>query len=164
MAAALLEAALTPTHPDAAVRSGGFLADGHPADPHAVAALAELGLDIARHRSRRLTARDVGGADVVLAMGREHVRRLVALEPAVWPRAFTVKEFVRRARQTGGRAPGEATAAWLDRVGAGRSPAQLLGADADDDIADPIGQPLPAFRATAAELQFWCRHAADLLA
>jgi protein-tyrosine phosphatase len=163
MAAALLVAALTPSFPDAVVRSGGFLADGHPADPFAVAALAVLGLDLARHRSRRLTAGDVAGADLLLAMGREHVRGVVALEPAVWPRAFTIKEFVRRARQAGGRGTGEPTAAWLERVGAGRRPGELLGADANDDIADPIGQPLEAFRATAAELQFWCRHAAAVL-
>jgi protein-tyrosine-phosphatase len=140
MAAALLGAALTPRLPEVVVRSGGFLADGRPADPLAVAALAELGLDLTRHRSRRLTRGDVAGADVVLAMSREHVRRLVALDAAVWPRYFTVKEFVRR------------------------SPAQLLGPDAHDDVADPIGQPLDAFRATAVELRFWCQHAADALA
>jgi protein-tyrosine phosphatase len=164
MARALLAAGLADRRPDALVRSGGFLVDGRPADPHAVAALAELGLDISGHRSRRLTADDVAGADLLFTMGREHVRRLVANDPDVWPRTFTVKEFVRRARQVGPLPAGTSVADWLELVGAGRTTRQLLGADDGDDVADPIGGSLDVFRSTAAELRFWCGHAVDLLA
>jgi protein-tyrosine-phosphatase len=163
MAQALLDGELGPRRPGVAVRSGGFLADGCAADPFAVTALAELGHDLTAHRSRRLRPADVDGADLVVAMTREHVRRLVATRPQAWDRCFTLKELVRRGQAVGPRGD-EALADWLARVGDGRRPADLLGAGAIDDVADPIGQPLAAFRATAAELADWCRRAADLLA
>ncbi len=134
------------------VRSAGLLAGGRPADPDAVAAVSRLGLDIAAHRSRQLDAGMVADATLVLGMERRHVREAVLLAPAAWPRAFTLKELVRRGRRAGPRRPGEPLADWLARAAGDRTTADLLGDSPDDDVADPIGRAGSYFRRTAAEL------------
>ena len=86
------------------VRSAGLLGEdavGEPPPPEVVAALAAYGLDISGHRSRRVTAADLGWADLVLGMSREHVRHAVVTVPDSWPRTFTLKELVRRGEETG---------------------------------------------------------------
>ena len=65
---------------------------------HTMRAAAEVGVDLGDHRSRALTRTLLvdEGADLVLTMTREHLRHVAALEPDAWPRAFTLKELVRR--------------------------------------------------------------------
>ena len=92
--------------------SAGLLGEGQPAPPEAVSVMAGYGLDVSRHRSRLMTADELGAASLVLAMAREHVRHAVVTEPAAWPRAFTLKEIVRRGQQAGPRASGESLADW----------------------------------------------------
>ena len=70
-------------------------------------ALAAYGLDISWHRSHQVNDADLAWADLVLGMSREHVRHAVVTAPDAWPRAFTLKEMVRRGEETGPRMPGE---------------------------------------------------------
>ena len=134
------------------VHSAGLRGDGQPAPPGVVSAMASYGLDVSRHRSRLMTADELGAASLVLAMGREHVRHAVVTQPAVWPRAFTLKEMVRRGQQAGPRASGESLADWVARLHGGRERTALLGDSPDDDVPDPIGGPPQAYTMTAALL------------
>jgi protein-tyrosine phosphatase len=160
MAGALLTRWLpTPTLTPAAVavRSAGLLdegllQEGEPPPHEAVAALAGYGLDISRHRSRRVTAADLSGADLVLGMSRAHVRYAVVIAPETWPRVFTLKELLRRGTEIGPRKPGEPLADWLGRIHEGRERAALLGDSPADDVADPMGGPPQAYADTAALL------------
>jgi protein-tyrosine phosphatase len=152
MAQALLAHRLAALGLAVSVRSGGMLGEGEPPPAEAIAVMAAYGLDISGHRSRRATAADLEGADLTLAMTREHLRYAVVEAPAVWPRAFTVKELVRRGERLGPRAPGESLAGWLARAHEGRERAALLGESADDDVADPAGGPQRGYAETAAAL------------
>ncbi len=65
------------------VESAGLAAlVGYPADPIAVALLAERGLDLSRHRARQLTPELVARFDLLLVMDAMQERRLSALAPA----------------------------------------------------------------------------------
>jgi protein-tyrosine phosphatase len=121
------------------VHSAGLAAAGRPITPESGALLGRLGIASDAHRSRRMTADLLLGADMVLAMTREHVREAVLLCNQVWPRTFTLKELVRRGEQAGARAPDQPLDEWLEKIGAGRKPADLLGWSDEDDVADPIG-------------------------
>lgn len=152
MAQVLLADRLAALGRAATVRSGGMLGDGEPPRPEAITAMAGYGLDIASHRSRRVTADDLERADLTLALARENLRYAVVAAPAIWPRAFTISELVRRGEAIGRRPPGESLAGWLARAHTGRERAALLGDSSDDDVADPTGGPQRGYTETAAIL------------
>jgi protein-tyrosine phosphatase len=111
--------------------------------------MAARGIDVARHRSRLVTADDLAAADLILGLSREHVRHATVLLPAAWPRAFTIRELLRRGHEAGLRSPGEPLGAWLTRAARGRSRRDLLGSSPADDVADPASGPLHRYQATA---------------
>jgi protein-tyrosine phosphatase len=152
MAEGLLRDRLARLGVDARVHSAGLLFDDHRASDDAVAVLADRGIDIADHRSSKIAADRVLGADLVLGLTREHVREVALLAPAALSKAFTLKELVRRGEAVGARMPGESIATWLSRAVTGRSRADILGSSDDDDVADPIGRPRDFYEATLAEL------------
>jgi protein-tyrosine phosphatase len=149
IAQAMLAARLAAQGTRADVASAGLLADGHRPPQEVTEVLADRGLDVSGHRSHRLTAADLAAADLVIGLAREHVREAVVLLPGVWPRAFTLRELVRRGGEAGPRAPGEPLAGWLAVAAAGRDRRGLLGRDPADDVADPYGGPLSGYQATA---------------
>lgn len=80
MAAAALTAALGADRDRVEVLSAGTAAwEGQPATGPAIQVAAEAGLDLAPHRSRRVTPALARGADVILVMEREHARAVQAL-------------------------------------------------------------------------------------
>ncbi|HEY7176873.1 MAG TPA: hypothetical protein VH442_18330 [Micromonosporaceae bacterium] len=151
MAAALLRKHLAAEGIDAQVASAGFLEGGRPAASRAVEVLAARGVDIASHRSRRISAEDVRRADLVIGMTAAHVRDAVVEFNSPLARTFGFRELIRRAATAGPRLAGEDVMEWLDRVGERRRASQLVGTT-DDDIPDPIGEPIKAYEATASEL------------
>ncbi|HEX3620851.1 MAG TPA: hypothetical protein VHT97_00890 [Acidimicrobiales bacterium] len=152
MAEALLRNRFRELGVDARVASAGLLRAGLPASAHGIDVLRDRGLDMTEHRSQAITRELLASADLVLGMAREHVREAVVLAPTTWPRTFTLKELVRRGEATGPRRPGEALDDWLARAAAGRRVVELSGSSPEDDVADPIGQPRPAYDRLAAEL------------
>ncbi|WP_208027115.1 arsenate reductase/protein-tyrosine-phosphatase family protein [Rhabdothermincola sediminis] len=152
MAEALLRHRLTERGVAARVSSAGVTAEGRPPSSAAVEVMADFGLGIAEHRSSLLSPERVAGADLILAMAREHVREAVVLVPDAFPRTFTLKELVRLGRERGPRGEGESMAGWLARMHAGRTPLAHLGSSPDDDVADPIGQRMAVYERTADEL------------
>ncbi len=121
-----------------------------PATPEAVNAARELWFDLGAHQSSPLDADAVGRADLVLGMTRAHAREAVVLESAAYWRTFTLKELVRRGELR--PRTNETLSDWLWALASERSPEELLGTAPADDVADPIGQPLPVFRKTLTEL------------
>ena len=145
MAAALLARRLSELGVSAQVRSAGMLHQGDPPLPEVISVMAGYGIDLAAHRSRVAGATDLAHASLVLAMARDNLRYAVVTEPAAWPRAFTLRELIRRGERIGPRRPGEPFADWLSRAHEGRERAALLGASAEDDVLDPAGKPLRAY-------------------
>src|SRR5215210_1424736 len=97
MAEALLRADLARRGIDGAVEVGsaGLWEGGFPVSKPVLAAVAERGGDLGSHRSRRVTAEMAGDADLVVGLAREHVHELVALDPGLAPRTFTLKGLAR---------------------------------------------------------------------
>ena len=145
------------------VGSAGLRFVGEPASANGVDVLAARGLDLSTHRSRIVDRDLLEGTDLALAMSREHLREAVLALPDMWPRAFTLKELVRRGEMIGPRAPGESIDAWLARAHAGRNRADLLGSSSADDVEDPIGLSRSAYEKTANELSDLVDRLVDLL-
>jgi protein-tyrosine phosphatase len=147
VASGLLQRALGPpstTDPETwTVSSAGTALVRAVPDANTVAAAAAVGLDlqahVPRHLDREILHRD--GADLVLTMTRAHLREVVGIDTAWWPRTFTLKELARRAAQVAPAATEETIDAWLARVSAGRRAAALMKPDPQDDIDDPYGLP-----------------------
>jgi protein-tyrosine phosphatase len=138
------------------VRSAGTWArPGYAATEEAVAAAAERGVDIAEHRSAPFTPDLATWADLVVAMTDEQRDEVLDAAPEAGPRTFTLKELV---ALLSALPPAEGSAsreAMLTRVadahhlreeGIGPRPA-------DEDVADPLGFGMEAYRATCWEIE-----------
>lgn len=136
----------------AGIQGAGLLGEGERPPAEAISAMAAYGLDTGSHRSRQLTVADLVRANLVIGMARAHVRQAVVTLPEVWPRAFTLKEIVRRGEAIGARQAGEPLSGWLHRAHDARDRRSLLGDYLDDDVVDPIGGPPQAYADTAALL------------
>ncbi len=64
--------------------------------PEVVEVMAAYGIDVTGHRSRALTRPILADADLIVGMSRRHVQEIVLLDPPSWPKAFMLKELVRR--------------------------------------------------------------------
>jgi protein-tyrosine phosphatase len=162
MAQAMLSARLAPRGVTAPVNSAGMLSGGRRPPPEVTSVMAAKGIDVTGHRSRTVTAADLAAADLILGLAREHVRHATVLAPAAWPRAFTLRELLRRGHQAGARSPGEPFGDWLARAAGDRSRRDLLGSSPADDVADPAGGPLRGYQATAELLDRLTRDLVEL--
>jgi protein-tyrosine phosphatase len=128
---------------------------GYPADPEAVRAAAEQGVDISGHRARRVKPGMIETADLVLAMTAEQRDRVTGLVPAAARRAFTLKELVFLLEKSKGE-PGEASPD--QRLAAAAARANTLRESEpglellDEDVSDPLGLGPDAFRAVVWEV------------
>lgn len=148
---------------DAVVESAGLVTQGQEASRHGVTAMARRGIDIDAHRSRRLTSYLVDEADLIVGMERQHVREVAVLAPAAFERTFTLPELARAATALGPRARDEPLDDWLRRAAAGRRPADMLGHDPADEVADPIGRSAKHYERTATEIEGLVRVVVDHL-
>ena len=148
MAQALLKTRV----PAVSVSSAGLLDGGLRPPAEVVAVMRARDIDVAGHRSRRVTADDLAAADLILGLAREHARHAAVLLPECWPRTFTLRELLRRGLEAGPRTPGEPVADWLGRASRDRSRRDLLGSASADDVPDPYGGPLAGYQATASLL------------
>ena len=164
MAEGLLRRLFAQAGVGASVGSAGLLPGGVPATPDAVATMAARRVDLRHHVSQTIDAELAQSTPLVIGMTRQHVRESCASHGAPMDRTFTLKELVRRGEDAGPRGDGESVYAWLDRVAAGRRPADLMGDDPDDDIADPVGKPRSVYEDTADEIEGLLRRFVALLA
>jgi protein-tyrosine phosphatase len=135
------------------VISAGLLRPGEPATDEAVRVMERRGLDLRAHRSRRVGDALVPAPDLILGMARQHARAVVDVIPGLFPRTFTLKDFLGRARGEGPRRAGESLATYLARVGKDRGFGALVGSSSADDVADPIGCDLRIYERCAADIE-----------
>jgi protein-tyrosine phosphatase len=114
--------------------------------------MAPYGIDLDGHQSRGLTVSMLVSADLVIGMGRRHVQEAILLDPPCWPKAFMLKELVRRGGQIGPRRPDQGIRSWIDEVHGDRTRASLAHRSSVDEVVDPYGGTLVQYRSTAAEL------------
>jgi protein-tyrosine phosphatase len=130
--------------------------DGSSATAEGVEAAAELGIDISAHRARKVRGELLREADLIICMAGEHRDRLSVQLPEVAGRTFTLKELVRLLEP---QPPASADASpWTmaPRIARAHAMRQVdPTTHLDEDVADPLGQPLEAYRAIAWELEEW---------
>jgi protein-tyrosine phosphatase len=147
------------------VDSVGLLPGGQPVPPDGLRRAAELGLDLRSHRSRTVQRADLTGADLVVTMSREHARTLVAQEPSVWPRIFTLKQLPRWLGERLAEEPPPRRAdlrSWLESVGADRDRRELLGRQSSDDVRDPFNESVEVWNRVVREIRDLCLATLDL--
>jgi protein-tyrosine phosphatase len=151
MAEVLLRHHLAVAGVAAAVSSAGLYEGGARATRHGISVMAERGLDLLHHRSRKMNEAMIGQADLVIGMAREHVREASVVHNGAMEKTFTLKELVRGAESIGPREVDELLDAWLGRIAALRGPSSLVGVGHDDelDVEDPVGRGLDDYTATA---------------
>lgn len=147
----------------ARVHSAGTMRWRGAATPEAVLAMNEHGLDVSTHRSRGLTPALIQESDLVLGMTRAHVDFVALRCPDAIDRTFMVRELARLGTRVGPRRPEEPLRHWLRRVSASREPGRPVG-HPQDEIDDPVGQPVDVYRTTAARLDEALGTVADLVA
>jgi protein-tyrosine phosphatase len=151
MTEALLRAKLDALAVAARVHSAGTLPWIGSASHGARAVMREYGLDLDAHRSRSLSAELLDGADLVLGMTRQHVWSVANYSRDAVPRAFLVGELIRLGATAGPRSADESLRAWATRVAALRADPRVPG-QPHDEVADPAGESLDVYRATAVRL------------
>lgn len=152
---------------DVSVSSAGTHAVVDQHMPREAARLA-MSLDVASseakaHRARWLTEFHLAGADLVLAMTREHRSHVVSLAPARTRSAFTVREFerlaagvpddaLRAAADLAGADPHARVRAALGVLAARRGEIEPPVDAASDDVVDPYRRGWEVYEQSAAEL------------
>lgn len=147
MAEAILAARFAELEIDAEVASAGTLGwTERGATPHAVAVMEELGLDLSGHRSRRVEPVHLD-VDLVIAMTRDHAGAAIARDESIRSGVFLPSELARLLRNPTTEVSDIQT---IRRLGAARS-GPTIGRAADE-VADPAGESIEVYRATAARL------------
>ena len=118
--------------------------------------------DAASHVAQQVTAELVRGADLVLAMARDHRRALVELTPAATRKTFTVRELAHiaagisddelRQEIAGSTDPDEAIRAAVDLASAMRGVVEPVASPVDLDVVDPYRQAAAVYEKSASQL------------
>nr|WP_275889420.1 hypothetical protein [Nakamurella flavida] len=137
------------------ITSGGV--QGFDALPmHAMAAqtLQERGIDVDGFASRPLSREMLEESDLVLTATRAHRAAAVQLAPRTIKRTFTLFQFARLAAAVppmGPMSPERAGRSLVAEALLARSDVPAATGD-EDDLKDPIGLPIEAFRRCADEI------------
>jgi len=153
MAEAFARALVSSKAPHVQISSAGFLDEGRSVTREISKVMMKRGVDMSGHRSSVTAAVLDRRPDLIICMARQHVRAVTDLDPSLFTRTFTLKEFVRLAETEGPRRAGEPLAEYANKLAAGRQTGHMLGIRAADDIADPIGQSLSTYRKCATEIE-----------
>lgn len=138
--------------------AGTHAITGAPMHPGSVQVLAEHGIDADGFASRPLTPALLCDAGLVLAAAREQRAACVTMAPAAVRRTFTLRQFLRfvsavpAAEQLTRGTPADRLRALMEQVNAVRHLVQPVAGD-DDDLPDPVGQPIEAFRVCGDEIR-----------
>lgn len=135
-------AALASRSPEVAVETAGTLTvEGQPPSYRTRAALAAVGLDPGRHRSRQATAAHLAAAALVIGLAPEHVAWVRREHPAAAARTATLKRLVRDLGQYG---------PLTDRVAA--LALDTVELEEWEEVVDPGGGEVEDFTACAREI------------
>jgi protein-tyrosine phosphatase len=135
---------------DINIRSAGTIArPGVPMPAETLRVLGDRGVDASSFRTTYLDEAALDGVDVLIGAERAHRAAGVTLRPALLNRAFTLFELTRICGDISpselDAPPGAQRLMELVRIAAGRRTHTLPDIAADDDLPDPIGQPMEAF-------------------
>jgi protein-tyrosine phosphatase len=137
------------------VRSAGTRAlEGSPMHPVAMRVLAERGADPEDFASRRVTEKVLDEADLVLTATRHQRAVCVSMAPEMVGSTFTMRQFGRMlAAADRSRAPAaDALSDRVRRAVAARATLQPVAPE-EDDLADPVRDPIDAFRRCADAIE-----------
>ena len=73
--------------------AGTFACEGTPASPEAVEVMAEVGLDIEKHRAQQFDRELAQWADIILAMEAKHIEEMEAMAPDQEDKMHTLLGF-----------------------------------------------------------------------
>lgn len=128
---------------------------GRPMHEYSQQVLSESGITPAHFVGRQITEDIARSHDLILTASREHRAAVVSLVPAVMGRVFTLKQFARLAAAV----PSREGADWSEfghflvrEAKFARSAVQPVEAELED-LQDPIGWPIEAYRRCAAEIE-----------
>jgi protein-tyrosine phosphatase len=161
----MLSRALAGANVEATVASAGMQVREDQSAPEDFVDLALIrGIDLRGHRPTAFRPELGTSADLVLTMSRDLLRSMVVETPAVWPRAFTLLELVRRGTTVSPPEAGDTLASWVARAHAARDRAELLSLDLVDDLRDPMVEQSESNEEMFGELERATRRLARLLA
>ncbi|MBV15834.1 MAG: hypothetical protein CMA52_04940 [Euryarchaeota archaeon] len=142
--------------------AGTHAMDGGLATGHGIEVLADRGIDMTGHRSRHLDTGIVEGADLIVAMTRQHQAVVGRLDPTARGRTFLAGEVARLGGQVDPPAADEGLRAWVTRLDGARGGHMTTGRVADE-VADPYGENRDAYEQTANRLDGLCTALSRLL-
>lgn len=118
--------------------------------------------DAASHVAQQVTVELIRGADLVLAMSREHRRALVELTPAATRKTFTIRELAHiaagisddelRTEVAGSADAVETLRAAVDLASALRGVVEPVASPDDLDVIDPYRQSAAVYEQSATQL------------
>jgi protein-tyrosine phosphatase len=123
-----------------------------PALAEAIAVGSGLGIDLSTHRARAFEPGELRDADLVVGFEPFHVATAVVDGGADSDRTFTLRELVDvlgRFDGSSGRSPAERARRAIQDAHARRGGGSRLSAPS---VADPLGQPLRVYEATARDI------------
>jgi protein-tyrosine phosphatase len=174
LARELLGQRLGGDEPGVPVSSAGTHAvPGYPMHPHAARLTAERGTDPGTFRSRPLHAEQLRAAGLILTATRAQRSACVALAPTALRRTFTLRQFARLATAAidrgcpvpdSQRHPAARLDAAVSAAGRARAGLQPPARPDEDDLTDPVGQPIAEFRRCVHEIERALRPAVGLIA
>jgi protein-tyrosine phosphatase len=154
MAEALLRHHLHAAELPLPVSSAGILGwNSSGATDHTLTALAERGVALDGHVSRRINFDLIDEAALVLTMTNDHADAVRLRHPEAAARTFVLGQLVRLAERyenEHGPRDDQPFSEWLAEVDALRDTRRR--ALPRDEIRDPLGEPLPAYQDLAAQL------------
>ena len=131
------------------------LAGGTGVTPEAMArALESARVELSAQGGLALERDEARAADLLLFMERRLLRDAVVMDPQLWPRSFTLREFARRGWLNPPEPEIETFEQWRHLLHSTRTREELLGTDVSDDVVDPgLSGDESAFSAMIAELR-----------
>ncbi len=151
MAEALLRHHFRAQGHEVAVHSAGVLGwNSAGATDHTLTALAERGVALDGHVSRRMNAGLIAPAAMVITMTNDHMDAVRNHHDDAAGRTFVLGQLVRLGEKHGPRAT-ESVDEWLAAVDTLRLQRRRRALP-NDEIRDPLGEPLEAYQALAKQL------------
>jgi len=132
---------------------------GRPMHPLAAEVLREYGADDTGFKTRRLTADLVADADLVLTATRQQRAECVGMAPTAVHHTFTLPQFGRvsaaipKYSLTAIWPPQARLRALIEELHVVRGTLQVATAE-EDELPDPVEQPINVFRRCAGEIQW----------
>jgi protein-tyrosine-phosphatase len=129
-----------------------------PPTEEAIMAMLERGIDITSHMARRLGRLMIDSADLIVAMTTDHRDAVARVSQGAAARTFTLKELVSLLEQSDLDATADGSTTPEVRLRRAVEAAHRVRSEghrprlSDEDVSDPLGLGLEAYRAAAWEV------------